>query len=235
VKKIVNRRSIAGALIILGIVALAFGAMHGPALASCDAHSLSARNACPLAASGGNSEVSTEAAMPSAASSAGTGARTPGAENLSALQEAIRSGSSLRPGTIAPITLGGPLHWPVIGPITQPFGVPELGVGLPHTGLDIGLDPGSPVHAARAGRVVFSGGDPCCGLGYWVEVNHGDNYSTRYGHLMRPPTVLSGDYVSDGQVLGFSGSTGFSTGPHLHFEVRIDGVPIDPLRALAGR
>jgi murein DD-endopeptidase MepM/ murein hydrolase activator NlpD len=124
--------------------------------------------------------------------------------------------------------------WPVVGPITQLFGVPELGVGAPHTGIDIAQAAGSPVRAAQAGRVVFAGGDPCCDLGYWVEINHGNRYSTRYGHLMRPPTVLAGAYVSQGQVIGFSGNTGFSTGPHLHFEVRFDGVPINPLALLPG-
>jgi murein DD-endopeptidase MepM/ murein hydrolase activator NlpD len=124
--------------------------------------------------------------------------------------------------------------WPVVGPITQPFGVPELGVGAPHTGIDIAQDAGSPVRAAQIGRVVFAGGDPCCGLGYWVEINHGNHYSTVYGHLMRPPTVLAGSYITQGQVIGFSGNTGFSTGPHVHFEVRRDGVPIDPLGVLPG-
>jgi murein DD-endopeptidase MepM/ murein hydrolase activator NlpD len=125
--------------------------------------------------------------------------------------------------------------WPVVGPITQPFGVPELGVGSPHTGVDIGQDSGSPVRAAQSGRVVFSGGDPCCGLGYWIEVNHGDGYSTRYGHLLRPPLFLRGDYVNKGQIIGFSGDTGFSTGPHVHFEVAFNGYLIDPLRVLPSR
>lgn len=119
--------------------------------------------------------------------------------------------------------------WPLLGPITQPFGVPELGVGSPHTGIDIGVPSGSPVHAAQAGRVTFAGGDACCGLGYWIEINHGNRYATRYGHFMRPPLLLPGDFVQQGQVIGFSGTTGFSTGPHLHFEIRLDGNPINPL------
>lgn len=122
--------------------------------------------------------------------------------------------------------------WPVLGVITQPFGVPELGVGSPHTGIDIDQPQGSPVRAAQAGRVVFSGGDPCCGLGYWAEVDHGHGWSTLYGHLMRPPVVLDGASVQQGQIIGFSGNTGFSTGPHVHFEVRYDDIPIDPLRYL---
>lgn len=124
--------------------------------------------------------------------------------------------------------------WPVLGIITQPFGVPELGVGSPHTGIDIDQPEGSPVRAAQAGRVVFSGGDPCCGLGYWAEIDHGHGWSTRYGHLMRPPVVLDGASVQQGQIIGFSGNTGFSTGPHVHFEVRYDDMPIDPMRYLTG-
>jgi murein DD-endopeptidase MepM/ murein hydrolase activator NlpD len=125
--------------------------------------------------------------------------------------------------------------WPVSGPITQPFGVPELGVGPPHTGIDIGQAAGSPVRAALAGRVTFAGGDPCCGLGYWIAINHGNRFATVYAHFMRPPLLLAGDYVNQGQIVGFSGSTGFSTGPHLHFEVRLDGTPVDPLRVLPSR
>jgi murein DD-endopeptidase MepM/ murein hydrolase activator NlpD len=158
--------------------------------------------------------------------------------SLLPLQTAILSGSGLtqplerEAPRIAANAIAPGLRWPASGLVTQLFGVPELGVGAPHTGLDIGIDPGNPVRASAAGRVTFAGGDPCCGLGYWVEINHGDHYSTRYGHLMRPPIVLSGDFVTQGQVLGFSGSTGFSTGPHVHFEVRYDGVPIDPLRVI---
>lgn len=131
-----------------------------------------------------------------------------------------------------PSTSASGFVWPVMGPITQPFGVPELGVGAPHTGIDVGVGSGTPVRAAQSGRVVFAGGDPCCSLGYWIEINHGNRYATRYGHLMRPPLVLSGDYITQGQIIGFSGNTGFSTGPHVHFEIRLDGNPIDPLRLL---
>ncbi|MGI8550455.1 MAG: M23 family metallopeptidase, partial [Dehalococcoidia bacterium] len=100
------------------------------------------------------------------------------------------------------------------------------------TGIDIGIAISTPIEAAQAGRITFAGGDPCCGLGYWVEINHGNRYVSRYAHLMRPPVVLVGDYVHQAQVIGFSGTTGFSTGPHLHFEIRLDGNPIDPMRLL---
>lgn len=156
--------------------------------------------------------------------------RTPPTAAPTAIPNAAPQGpSSTLP--LAPPPSNG-FIWPVTGPITQLFGVPELGVGTPHTGIDIGVPQGTPVHAAADGRVTFAGGDPCCGLGYWVEINHGNRYVTRYGHMMRPPIVLTGDYVHQGDIIGFSGDTGFSTGPHVHFEIRLDGTPIDPLRLL---
>lgn len=231
----IHTRIVLPALIVLAGLLLVLGAVERPAFASCDSHPLVVHAACPPPAS---SESPSEADVGAPVNLGPATAFTPrpaGTDNLSGLQAALLSGSSMRYPSISLAPLASPLRWPVFGPITQPFGVPELGVGLPHAGLDIGLDAGSPVRAARAGRVIFAGGDPCCGLGYWVEINHGDHYSTRYGHFMRPPTVLAGDYVSEGQVLGFSGNTGFSTGPHLHFEVRQDGVPIDPFRVLTPR
>ncbi len=188
-----------------------------------------------------------EASLPAPASQAPASQAPPAPEPASPQPPAASSAidlSAYRTAYLQPATPPGApvrstfasagLIWPVVGPITQPFGVPELGVGTPHTGIDIAQAAGSPVRTAQAGRVVFAGGDPCCGLGYWVEINHGNGYSTRYGHLMRPPTVPAGSFVSQGQVIGFSGNTGFSTGPHLHFETRQGGVPVDPLRLLPG-
>ncbi|MGI8551634.1 MAG: peptidoglycan DD-metalloendopeptidase family protein [Dehalococcoidia bacterium] len=124
--------------------------------------------------------------------------------------------------------------WPVSGPITQPFGVPELGVGSPHTGIDIGVSLGSPVLSAAPGIVRFAGGDPHSGYGYSAIVDHGNGLSTLYGHFALPPFVLPGQFVAQGSLLGMSGSTGFSTGPHLHFEIRFNAVPVDPLPLLTG-
>jgi murein DD-endopeptidase MepM/ murein hydrolase activator NlpD len=94
-----------------------------------------------------------------------------------------------------------------------------------HTGLDFRADPGAEVRATAAGRVVsaeYSGG-----YGRMVEVDHGNGITTRYAHLsaMR---VAPGQAVSAGTILGRVGSTGRSTGPHLHYETRIDGTPVDP-------
>lgn len=123
--------------------------------------------------------------------------------------------------------------WPIQGPITQGFGVPELGVGAPHTGIDIGLygRDGTPIAAAAAGTVVFSGGDACCSYGYYVILSHPGGLTTLYGHLSRR-AVSVGQTVTQGQTIGFAGSTGFSTGTHLHFEVHLNGQLVNPLNYL---
>jgi murein DD-endopeptidase MepM/ murein hydrolase activator NlpD len=122
--------------------------------------------------------------------------------------------------------------WPVVGAITQPFGVPELGVGLPHTGLDIGVGVATPVLASASGVVTFAGGDPTTGYGYYAIIDHGGGVSTLYAHLALPPFLHTGQLLAQGGLIGLSGSTGFSTGPHVHFEVRLNGVPVDPQRVL---
>jgi murein DD-endopeptidase MepM/ murein hydrolase activator NlpD len=91
-----------------------------------------------------------------------------------------------------------------------------------------------PVVAAADGTVTFSGGVPNVGYGYYVMIDDGNGYTTLYAHLLAPSFLKAGDHVVQGQMIGLSGSTGHSTGPHLHFEIRLDGVPIDPLPVLAG-
>ena len=103
-----------------------------------------------------------------------------------------------------------------------------FGPGHP-LGIDIGQSVGTPIVAARGGVVTFAGGDPCCSYGYYVDIDHGDGFSTRYGHFRSWPIVSVGQHVEQGQVIGYAGSTGYSTGPHLHFEVRRGGDPVDPL------
>jgi murein DD-endopeptidase MepM/ murein hydrolase activator NlpD len=111
--------------------------------------------------------------------------------------------------------------------------VPELGVGAPHTGIDIGLygRDGTPIAAAAAGTVIFSGGDACCGYGYYVIVQNAGGFTTLYGHLSRR-AVSVGDTVSQGETVGGAGSTGFSTGTHLHFEMHLNGALVNPLTYL---
>jgi murein DD-endopeptidase MepM/ murein hydrolase activator NlpD len=98
-----------------------------------------------------------------------------------------------------------------------------------HTGIDIGAAYGSPVRAAAAGTVVVAG--PVSGYGNAIVVDHGGGLATLYGHLSRFG-VHAGSTVAAGQTIGAVGNTGNSTGPHLHFEVRVNGTPVDPMRYL---
>ena len=122
----------------------------------------------------------------------------------------------------------GQLAWPVSGVITSDFGWrnhPIFGRQILHSGIDIGVDEGTPVHAADGGTVVFSGWMD--GYGYAVVIDHGNGISTLYGHNS-DLAVSEGQSVSKGTVIAYAGSTGNSTGPHVHFEVRVNGDPVDP-------
>jgi murein DD-endopeptidase MepM/ murein hydrolase activator NlpD len=94
-----------------------------------------------------------------------------------------------------------------------------------HEGIDIGVPTGTPVVAAAAGQVIHAGW--LGGYGNLVVIDHGGNLATAYGH-QSSIAVSCGQSVSQGQVIGYVGSTGRSTGPHLHFEVRINGGAVDP-------
>lgn len=114
------------------------------------------------------------------------------------------------------------------GGITSPFGYrthPIYGTVIYHSGIDIGVVSGTAVPAADSGTVIYSGW--AGGYGYFVMIDHGDGIVSCYGHN-EELLVQEGDKVSKGDVISLSGSTGYSTGPHLHFEVRQDGEPIDP-------
>lgn len=127
-----------------------------------------------------------------------------------------------------------PYRKPVVGDVefTSGFGVrsdPFLGRPAMHTGLDFRAATGDPVRATANGKVVSSGW--MGGYGRMVEIDHGNGLSTRYGHLSESH-VKVGDIVKIGQVIGAVGSTGRSTGPHLHYETRIDGDAVDPQKFL---
>ena len=114
--------------------------------------------------------------------------------------------------------------WPVWGPISSYFDQSHpLGIDI-----DLYQDPNSPVGAAKTGIVTFAGGNSCCSYGLYVIVEHGDGTSTLYAHLSQI-AVVQGQVVSTGQLLGFGGATGYATGNHLHFEVRIGDNVVDPL------
>jgi len=98
-----------------------------------------------------------------------------------------------------------------------------------HPGLDIAVDIGTPVYAAAMGTVEMAGWNG--GYGQYVKIRHGNGYGSAYGH-MSGIAVRTGQQVRKGEIIGFVGSTGYSTGPHLHFEVFVDGENIDPLYML---
>lgn len=98
-----------------------------------------------------------------------------------------------------------------------------------HPGLDIAVDFGTPVYAAAMGTVEMAGWNG--GYGQFVKIRHGNGYDSAYGH-MSGIAVTTGQQVRKGEIIGFVGSTGYSTGPHLHFEVFVDGENIDPLYML---
>ena len=125
-------------------------------------------------------------------------------------------------GAVATPSAAG-LIWPVQGPITSPFG-PRWG-GF-HPGIDIGIPEGTPIHAAAAGTIIYCGWES--GYGNLVVIDHHNGLATAYGHQSRIAVSCNQD-VQQGDVIGYSGCTGFCTGPHLHFEVRVNGTPVDPL------
>jgi murein DD-endopeptidase MepM/ murein hydrolase activator NlpD len=118
---------------------------------------------------------------------------------------------------------GSGFIWPLSGPITSPFG---MRWGTLHPGIDIGVPTGTPIHAAGSGTVVWCGW--MSGYGNLVMIDHHNGLATLYGHQSQI-AVGCNQEVSQGQTIGYVGCTGFCTGPHLHFEVRLNGTPVDPL------
>lgn len=126
----------------------------------------------------------------------------------------------------------GGMIWPVSGEITSPFGWrthPIFGSQIFHSGLDIGADYGVPIVAAQSGVVIEAGW--IGGYGNTVMIDHGGGIVTLYGHN-QSLAVDVGQSVSQGQVISYCGSTGNSTGPHCHFEVRVGGEPVSPYNYL---
>lgn len=131
-------------------------------------------------------------------------------------------------GRTAPY-MGKGFIWPVHGPIDSPFGYrrhPIFGVIRFHAGIDIGAYTGTPIVAADNGVVIFCGWYG--GYGRAVILDHGGGLETLYGHTSRY-IVTTGEHVQRGQVIAYVGSTGWSTGPHLHFGVYRNGTPVNPL------
>lgn len=118
--------------------------------------------------------------------------------------------------------------WPVGGSLNDYFGAPRGG-GAYHSGIDIGADSGTPIAAAAGGQVVLASSG--YGYGNYVIVRHDNGYETLYAHLTEI-WVVQGQWVAQGEAVGTVGSTGWATGPHLHFEVRVGGACVDPLSYL---
>jgi len=149
-------------------------------------------------------------------------------ENIAALiQERLAEQARSNIAAVLPST--GLMGYPCNGPITSPFGDrmhPILGYVRFHAGLDFGADYGSPIFAAKVGTVILAGWYG--GYGQAVLIDHGGGVTTLYGHTS-DLYVSEGDTVQRGQAIATIGSSGLSTGPHLHFEVRVSGEPVNPL------
>lgn len=150
-------------------------------------------------------------------------------DGLGAQLDTVRKGVETRQA----LASATPSIWPIVsGWLTSGFGPradPMTGEGENHSGIDISADRGTPVRATADGTVQFAGYNG--GYGNSILVDHGFGISTRYGHLSGY-AISVGQTVKRGQVLGYVGSTGHTTGPHLHYEILLNGEPVNPLRFL---
>ena len=158
------------------------------------------------------------------ASSAAIAAQIRSAEAAAASSSSGSSSSGgYSPGT--PSSSG--LIWPVNGPVVSPFGYRCLGgICRMHEGIDIAVLSGTPIHAAAAGTVIIAGWEE--GYGNIIVIDHGHGLATAYAH-QQGFAVGSGAHVAQGQVIGYSDCTGRCFGPHVHFEVRVNGSAVDPM------
>jgi murein DD-endopeptidase MepM/ murein hydrolase activator NlpD len=145
------------------------------------------------------------------------------AQALAAADASIRGRLAAAQGATDTTPSAAGLTWPVNGPVVSPFGYRW---GRLHAGIDIAVPYGTPIHAAAAGTVVLAGW--VSGYGNYTCIDHGGGLATCYAH-QSSYAVSQGASVGQGQVIGYVGCTGHCFGPHLHFEVRINGTPVDPL------
>lgn len=132
------------------------------------------------------------------------------------------------------LLLATPSIWPVRGFISSGFGWrinPITGGKEFHEGLDIATQSGNPIRAPSNGIVSYAGWES--GFGNTVVIDHGYGITTLYGHMSKIE-VKTGEIVKRGQTIGLVGDTGFSTGPHVHYQVMINGIPVNPMRYLVG-
>ena len=139
------------------------------------------------------------------------------------LAEAQASTSTTDPLPAGPIQSGSSgMIWPVSGPVTSPFG---MRWGRLHAGIDIAVPSGTPIRAAKSGSIVLAA--PTSGYGNYTCIDHGGGLSTCYAH--QSSYAITSGSVSQGDVIGYVGCTGSCYGDHLHFEVRVNGAPVDPM------
>jgi murein DD-endopeptidase MepM/ murein hydrolase activator NlpD len=151
-------------------------------------------------------------------------------KNNAAIITVSSSGLRLIPSSSFADSTYTPAIWPVMGHITDSFGQrldPFSGEGAFHTGVDVAADYGAPVHATADGVVLDAGQHS--GYGRVVIVDHGFGLTTWYAHLSSY-AVISGTRVKRGEVIGYTGISGRSTGPHVHYEVRMNNAPVNPWR-----
>ncbi|MDE2302276.1 MAG: M23 family metallopeptidase [Sphingomonadales bacterium] len=182
-----------------------------------------------------NSSASADIAAPlraaQAARQTGLGGGDSEFQQLFSSWRSMDHGSLMAPHAAVSI----PSLMPVDNPrFTSGFGLrwhPVLGGRREHKGIDLADPVGTPVHAAADG--VIGRADWFSSYGLFVEIEHGGEIETRYGHMSRL-NVAAGQFVHKGDVIGYIGTTGRSTGPHLHYEVRVEGVAVNPLPYMQG-
>ena len=179
-----------------------------------------------------NEKAFAEEARQLAAVSSSLAVRIQTAQRLAAERRATTPSHSSGTPAPEPSSGGGTsssgLIWPVSGPIVSPYGPRCLPNGdcSFHPGIDIGASTGTPIRAAAAGTVIYAGWMD--GYGNLVVIDHANGLATAYGH-QSSIAAGNGASVAQGQVIGYVGCTGYCFGPHLHFEVRVNGTPVDPL------
>ncbi len=161
-------------------------------------------------------------------------------ESLLALQQELKAqqeemglpnGAVSLPGSLvgSSVSVTTPTGWPARGEVSSPYGLRWNGSDF-HPGIDIANDMGTPIVATADGKVVTAGWNSG-GYGNMVDIDHGNGIMTRYGHAMQV-VVSVGQHVRRGQIIAYMGSTGFSTGPHVHYEVRVNGQTVNPISYL---
>ncbi|WP_432647443.1 peptidoglycan DD-metalloendopeptidase family protein [Mitsuokella sp.] len=161
-------------------------------------------------------------------------------ESLLALQQELKAqqeemglpnGAVSLPGSLvgSSVSVTTPTGWPARGEVSSPYGLRWNGSDF-HPGIDIANDMGTPIVATADGTVVTAGWNSG-GYGNMVDIDHGNGIMTRYGHAMQV-VVSVGQHVRRGQIIAYMGSTGFSTGPHVHYEVRVNGQTVNPISYL---